>query len=278
MVFVKSLPPSTTDIIEEFLLSYFKESGATGVVMGLSGGLDSALCARICADAMSPARVRTVFMPSNNTSEQDHHHVEKIAEHIGVDLLTVPIGPIIDSYAGQLSVEGAGKPSSTVIDSGGDINLQPRIRMSILFYIANRDRLLVIGTSNKSELLTGYFTKYGDGASDLAIIGDLYKTQVFELSSMLGLPRWLLDKPPSPGLAPGVVDEDELGIGYGTLDQILAGFDQGYDVEYVAEKVGVDVEEARRIWRMIRSTIHKRRFPRIPKMGLNTVGLDRKET
>jgi NAD+ synthase len=123
----------------------------------------------------------------------------------------------------------------------------------------------------------GYFTKFGDGASDLALIGDLYKTQVFQLARSIGMPQWLLEKKPSPGLAVGVNDEDELKITYAFLDQILAGFDLGYGEEYVAEKVGIPHEEVLRIRNMVISTIHKRRFPRIPKIGLYTVGIDRRE-
>ncbi len=277
MVFVRSVNVAEKRVIEEFLRSNMQESGARGVVIGLSGGLDSAVCAALCAGVLPKEDVLLVFMPGDTTPEEDFGDVDRIAEHLGLRLHTIPIGETTEALISQISQQYPMGSGSSELNPSARINLKPRVRMTILFYLANLSNLLVIGTSNKSELLAGYFTKYGDGASDLALIGDLYKTQVFQLGELLDLPAWLLRKTPSPGLSPGVNDEDELGISYSLLDQLLAGFDLGYDDDYVARKVGADPAEARRIRRMIHSTIHKRRFPRIPKLGLNTVGIDRKE-
>jgi len=277
MVFVRSVNVAEKRVIEEFLRSNMQESGARGVVIGLSGGLDSAVCAALCAGVLPKEDVLLVFMPGDTTPEEDFGDVDRIAEHLGLRLHTIPIGETTEALISQISQQYPMGSGSSELNPSARINLKPRVRMTILFYLANLSNLLVIGTSNKSELLAGYFTKYGDGGSDLALIGDIYKTQVFQLGELLDLPAWLLRKTPSPGLSPGVNDEDELGISYSLLDQLLAGFDLGYDDDYVARKVGADPAEARRIRRMIHSTIHKRRFPRIPKLGLNTVGIDRKE-
>ena len=277
MVFVKKIGPEVADIIGSFLSANMRESGARGVVIGLSGGVDSALCAKLCSDILGKEKVYLFFMPEEATPEGDHEDVGRISEHLGLPLNTLPINGLVGAFKEHLSSYDAAKDPGDDNGRRAHINLKPRIRITVLFYYANLLDCLVIGSSNKSELLTGYFTKFGDGASDLAPIGDLYKTQVFQLAEILGLPSWLIEKSPSPGLDPGINDEDELKISYELLDQILAGLDFGYEVRYIARKVGVPLQEVARVQKMVDSTIHKRRFPRIPKIGLNTVGVDRKE-
>lgn len=288
MVFVKKVNSDVKIIIGEFLKANIRESGARGVIIGLSGGIDSTLCAKLCVDTLGKERVHLFFMPEDSTPPRDYEDVEKLSRYLNVLVHTFAINDLVKGFiaplsqyslAGRENLVGFGL-SSEIHEAArkrGKINLKPRIRISVLFYFANLYNCLVIGPSNKSELLVGYFTKFGDGASDLALIGDLYKTQVFQLAHSLGLPQWLLEKKPSPGLAVGVNDEDELKISYRLLDQILAGFDLGYPEEYVAEKVGISLEEVLRVRKMVISTIHKRRFPRIPKIGLYTVGIDRRE-
>jgi len=277
MVFVKTIGPEVADIIGSFLSTNMRESGARGVVIGLSGGIDSALCAKLCSDALGPEKVNLFFMPEEATPEGDHEDALRISKHLGIPLNTLPINGLVEVFKGHLSGYDAAKYSGDDNLRRAHINIKPRIRTAVLFYYANLLDCLVIGPSNKSELLTGYFTKFGDGASDLAPIGDLYKTQVYMLAEALELPSWLIEKRPSPGLAPGVSDEDELKISYKFLDRILAGLDFGYGAGYVAEKIGVPLDEVERVQGMVDSTIHKRRFPRIPKIGLYTVGVDRKE-
>jgi NAD+ synthase len=277
MVFVKKVNTDVKRIIGEFLGVNIRESGASGVVIGLSGGIDSALCAKLCVDTLGRERVHLFFMPEDSTPPGDFEDVEKLSRYLDVPVHTLPINDLVKGFADPLSRHGILGEVGEAAKNRGKINIKPRIRICILFYFANLYDCLVIGPSNKSELLVGYFTKFGDGASDLALIGDLYKTQVFQLARSIGMPQWLLEKKPSPGLAVGVNDEDELKITYAFLDQILAGFDLGYGEEYVAEKVGIPHEEVLRIRNMVISTIHKRRFPRIPKIGLYTVGIDRRE-
>lgn len=276
-MFVKRVNADVKRIMGEFLRANIRESGANGVVIGLSGGIDSALCAKLCVDVLGSERVHLLFMPEESTPPGDYEDIEKLSQYLNVPVHTLSINDLVKEFIGSLSHCGfAGEVGGSAMDRG-KTNIKPRIRISALFYFANIYNCLVIGPSNKSELLVGYFTKFGDGASDLALIGDLYKTQVFQMAGLLGLPQWILDKKPSPGLEVGVNDEDELKITYALLDQILAGFDLGYDDEYVAEKVGAPLGEVLRIRKMMISTIHKRRFPRIPKIGLYTVGIDRRE-
>lgn len=277
MSFIKKVGNEVADIIGTFLKANIRESGAEGVVIGLSGGIDSAVCAKLCIDVLGSDKVHLFFMPEEATPQEDYGDVKRIAEHLNVPVHTIPIGELVEGYERSLSGSDIVARNGERNEKRGRINVKPRIRVGLLFYFANMNNCLVIGPSNKSELLTGYFTKFGDGASDLALIGDLYKTQVFQLAGVLGLPSWLIEKKPSPGLAPGICDEDELKISYARLDRILAGFDLGYDVEYIAGKIGVPAAEVTRVRGMVDSTIHKRRFPRIPKIGLYTVGMDRKE-
>jgi len=277
MSFIKKVGNEVADIIGTFLKANIRESGAEGVVIGLSGGIDSAVCAKLCTDVLGSDKVHLFFMPEEATPQGDYGDVRKISDHLGVPVHTIPIGELVEGYERSLSDLDIAAINGERNEKRGRINVKPRIRVGLLYYYANMNNCLVIGPSNKSELLTGYFTKFGDGASDLALIGDLYKTQVFQLAGVLGLPPWLIEKKPSPGLTPGICDEEELKISYARLDRILAGFDFGYDVEYIAEKIGVPPAEVARVRGMVDSTIHKRRFPRIPKIGLYTVGMDRKE-
>jgi len=277
MSFIREVGNEVANIIGTFIEANMRESEAEGVVIGLSGGIDSAVCAKLCADVLGSDSVHLFFMPESATPQGDYGDVKKISEHLDVPVHTIPIGDLVEDYERLLSGSDMAAGTGGQNEKRARINVKPRIRVGLLFYFANLWNCLVIGPSNKSELLTGYFTKFGDGASDLALIGDLYKTQVFQLAGILELPTWLMEKKPSPGLAHGINDEDELKISYARLDQILAGFDFGYDVEYIAERVGIPVSEVERVRRMVDSTIHKRRFPRIPKIGLYTVGVDRKE-
>ncbi|MEM4589503.1 MAG: NAD(+) synthase, partial [Thermoplasmata archaeon] len=134
-----------------------------------------------------------------------------------------------------------------------------------------------IGASNKSELLTGYFTKYGDGASDIMPIGDLYKTQVRLLAKKVGLPDKIINKIPTAGLWKGQTDEDELGIDYATLDKILFGIELLMDDETISKETSINIERIRKVREMVENTKHKRILIYIPKLGVRTVGLDFRE-
>ncbi|HIP57929.1 MAG TPA: NAD(+) synthase, partial [Archaeoglobus profundus] len=141
-----------------------------------------------------------------------------------------------------------------------------RVRMTICYYYANSLGYLVAGTGNKSELMTGYFTKYGDGGVDFLPIGDLYKTEVFELAKYLGVPEKIIKKIPSAGLWAGQTDEDELGITYNKLDTILKGLEIGYSPNEICKIYNVKEEDVRRVIHLIESSKHKRELPPIVKV------------
>jgi NAD+ synthase len=149
--------------------------------------------------------------------------------------------------------------------------------MITLYVHANLENRLIMGTSNKSELATGYFTKFGDGGVDFSPIGDLYKTQVFELARAIDIPETLIDKPPSAGLSQGQTDEGELGLSYDILDRILLGIELKMVPADIANNVGVDASEVNRIHDLVRKNVHKRKMPLIPKIGIRTFGLDWRE-
>jgi NAD+ synthase len=150
--------------------------------------------------------------------------------------------------------------------------------MTFLYGDAFNSGSLVMGTSNKSELLVGYYTKWGDGASDLLPIGDIYKSQVYLLAEVLGVPKAILERKPTAELWDGQTDEDELGIDYSTLDQILLGIERQFSFKSLSSKTGIDLDAIKRIDNLIKLSIHKRVFPPVCKIGRRTVGLDWRET
>ncbi len=149
--------------------------------------------------------------------------------------------------------------------------------MIVLYHFANTEGRLVVGTGNKTELLVGYFTKFGDGGADLEPIGDLYKTEVRQLAASMGIPDRVVTKAPSAGLWKGQTDEGEMGITYDRLDAILFGLEQGLDEKVIADRAETSVKEVERIVGTVRMSAHKRKFPSAPKIGLRTPGLDWRE-
>ena len=150
--------------------------------------------------------------------------------------------------------------------------------MSLLYGEAFSSTNLVIGTSNKSELLVGYYTKWGDGASDFLPLGDLYKSQVYTLAKKLEVPDNILQRVPTAELWEGQSDEEELGISYKTLDKILLGLERQTPISVISSKTGIEINSVSRIEALVKSTIHKRVFPPVCKIGRRTVGLDWRET
>lgn len=259
----------TVAIIHSFIKQKISESGARGVVIGLSGGLDSAVVAKLCADALGPDKVLCLIMPESDTTEGDIKDALSISTELGVEYRVIDITHIIAAFSELLSPM---EPDPKALG-----NIKARCRMIALYVHANMENRLVMGTSNKSELATGYFTKFGDGGADFSPIGDLYKSQVFELARAIGVPGDLIDKPPSAGLVAGQNDEDELGLSYEILDRILLGIELKMAPEDISEKVGVAVSEVQRIQGLVKRSVHKRKRPLIPKTGIRTFGLDWRE-
>ena len=237
-----------TDTICNFIERYIKESNADGVVVGLSGGVDSSTVAFLCVRALGKERVLGLVMPEVGiTAEEDIRDAIDIAERLGIEYKTVEINEIVNLFKEKLGEGG----------KLAEANLKPRIRMIINYYHANRMNRLVAGTGNKSELMIGYFTKYGDGGVDFLPIGDLYKTEVLEIARYLGVPEKIIRKKPTAGLWIGQTDEDEIGMSYTELDKILEAIEKG-------EKR--DDEKFERVRYLIRISKHKREMPPVAKV------------
>jgi len=189
---------------------YFKKAKINKAVIGMSGGIDSALALKLTADAIGNNNVTALLMPEKGLSKrEDVKDAVELCESLKVKYKIIPINKLVEQFKGQNKVSL--------------INLKPRIRMLILYNHANLHGALVIGTSNKTELKLGYFTKHGDGACDIEVIGDLYKTEVRGLARYLGLPLGIINKVPSAGLFKGQTDEDEIGETYENIDKMLKG-------------------------------------------------------
>jgi len=274
-------PAEAGTIIGQFLSERLEASGASGFVLGLSGGLDSALALAIAAGSVGPQRVKAVFMPYGGLSRNDLAFALSAADAASVELEKIDITASVDAH--PFKVEGTAHG-----------NLQARIRMCVLYSIANTEGRLVLGTSNKTELMLGYFTKFGDGGSDLCPLGDLLKTQVRTLAATEGVPHPIIERPPTAALAAGQTDEGDLGMPYTVLDPIIIGYLHGMDPDSIADALDlsvvtpqekersgigdhVDAGDVRRVIAMIRSSMHKRDALVIPKIGPDTIGIDLRE-
>ena len=232
------------DRIADWIAAAVQEAGARGAVVGLSGGVDSTLTAALCKQALGE-NVLGVILPceSDRRDEDDARHA---AYKLGMATVTVRLDRPFGALAESLHA----------VDGLGRANLKPRLRMAVLYHFANTLSYMVVGTGNKTEFMVGYFTKYGDGGADILPLGGLYKTQVWQLARQLGLPRRIIDKPPSAGLWEGQTDEEELGLGYVELDRALSAIESG-KTECVAPAM-LD-----RVRGMVDGSAHKRVGPKV---------------
>jgi NAD+ synthase len=258
----------TEEAILEFIVEKVRESKAKGVVVGLSGGIDSAVTSVLCAKAIGSEKVLNLFLPCKTTPAGDRRDVEAVCRQFGMELKVVDISTMVDAVRKTLP----GAEDKKVLG-----NATARLRMIVLFHHAKILDRVVMGTSNKSELLTGYFTKFGDGGADFCPLGDLYKTEVRELAKNLALPKQIMEKVPTAGLWEGQTDEGELGLTYEELDQILIGMELNLSNEDIASRTKIELDKVERVWEMHRASVHKRKTPLIPKLGFRTIGLDWRE-
>jgi NAD+ synthase len=265
MTLVPRLPSHAETTIHAFLRAQVEEAGARGVVVGLSGGIDSAVTARLARDALGAARVLGVLLPGPSFPPALATEIEEYARGLGIEHRTVPIGPAEVAMQAMLP---------DVHDRTTRGNASARLRMTVLYAIARDAHRLVLGTGNKSEILLGYFTKYGDGGTDLAPLGDLYKTEVRELAERLDLPGAIRSRPPTAGLWEGQTDEEELGAPYSELDQVLRGMEELRNPEEIAQRTGIPLRTVRSVEARVAANRHKRRLAPIPKLSLRTVGID----
>jgi NAD+ synthase len=256
-------------IIRSFIRHHLEESGARGLVVGMSGGLDSTLVAKLCVDSVGPGKVVGVWSGEGPAAGADYEDARGWAETVGIELRRYDIAPLADAFRRTLKIEDADR-----IALG---NIKARIRMIILYAIANTEHRLVMGTSNKSEIAVGYASKFGDAGADFFPIGDLYKTQVREMAAFLGVPKRILEKVPTAGLWEGQTDEGELGIRYEDLDRVLLGIEIHLSLEEIASRAGVPIDRVRHVEALVARGAHKRKPPLIPKVGIRTFGLDWRE-
>ena len=266
-----------------FIRGQVEGAGAGGVVFGLSGGIDSSVVAHLAKRALGRERCLALIMPNEAfTPDSETDDGLLVAAGLGLRHKVIPIGAVSDAATGAASaaaVAGGGGEGGGG-DAGGDAvrlavgNLNARLRAALLYYEAQARGYLVAGTDDRSEYLIGYFTKYGDGASDLLPIADLYKTQVQRLGEHLGVPRHIVEKAPSPHLWRGHDAAGELGMGYETVDAILSGATAGGAGSDVGEEAaaaaaaaaGIGEAHARRIASLNRASAHKRALQPIARL------------
>jgi len=253
----------TTKVIKNFIRDYLKKAGKSRVVIGLSGGIDSSLVLKLATLSIGKENVFAFFLPETATPLNDFEHSRLMARLTGVNYKIIDISSIVHSIVDKENLDK--------VTIG---NIKARIRMIYLYKYANMLDALVCGTSNKTELLLGYFTKYGDGGADFLPIGDLYKSQVYMLARHLEIPEEIIKKPPTAGLWQGQTDEEELGLPYEKIDKILYGIERKRGFEEIAEMAGVELKEVERIYEMVKKNEHKRRLAIIPKIGFKSIGTD----
>ena len=247
------IPNITTDDVDsliQFIRTTVDQIGCKGVVIGISGGIDSAVVTKLCVDALGPDKVLNVFMPSRVTPAEDYKTTAELCSKWGTEYKVVDIQPAVDALAAVLL---SGK--ETPLERG---NISARCRMIVLYNLAKKRSYIVMGTSNQSELMMGYFTKFGDGACDVTPLANMYKTEVRQIARIIGIPEEIIAKPPSAGLWEGQTDESEMGIKYSDLDQILYDMEEDRSDAQIAADTGLPKEKIAEIRRQVDSMEHKR--------------------
>jgi len=226
---------------------YFKLAGIEKAVIGVSGGVDSALCLKLVVDAIGADKVSALIMPEKGiSSEENMRHAKTLCEFLKVDFEVIFINKFLADF---LTLPW--QPNELA-----QINTKARVRMLLLYNFANTKNALVIGTSNKTELALGYGTKYGDLGADIEIIGDLLKEEVYKLGEHVGLPEEFLTKTPSAELYPGQTDESEIGLSYKEMDAILKHLEKGLSKEDVISK-GINPNSVLKVFRLMELNRHK---------------------
>ncbi|MEE8179737.1 MAG: NAD+ synthase [bacterium] len=263
-------------VLVEFIRKKIENSGFQRAVLGLSGGLDSTVVAYLAVEALGdPHNVYALILPYKSYQSESVKDARLIARKLGINSQIIRIDPMIEEYFRKFSYRRISHP--VILGSEGlqvkaleylrRGNKMARERMSILYDWALVLRGLVLGTSNKTELSMGYFTKYGDGGVDLEPLGDLYKTQVRQLAKYLGVPQSIIRRRPSAGLWPGQTDEGELGINYEELDKILyCMFEKKHSIKKLLT-LGFSIENVEKVKNFVKNSKHKRRLPPVAKIG-----------
>ena len=256
-------PKIVVDCIVYFLREEVKKAGFEKVVVGLSGGVDSSLTAFLSVMALGKENVIGISMPYKSSSSDSVEDAKLVAETLSIEFHVVDITPQIDAYLERFELDR--------VRLG---NKLARERMSILYDFAHFKKGLVVGTSNKTELLVGYSTRWGDGAYDINPIGDLYKTQVWQIAQFVGVPEKIVKKTPTADLWAGQTDEGELGIDYHTLDKILCAYVELRLRKEEIVRAGFPEDKVDRVLKLVKTSQFKRKPSPICKLSPRTVDKD----
>jgi NAD+ synthase len=250
---------ATRDHVVEFIRGVVDDAGADGAVLGLSGGIDSTLTAYLAADALGPEDLHGLIMPSEVNRAEDASDAERVAQELGIAYDVVEIRSIVDRITSAFPEARDDKLATG--------NVRVRARGVLNYYVANHENAIVLGTGNRTEALTGYFTKYGDQAVDCNPIGNLYKQQVRQLAAHVGVPDDLVMRTPTAGMWTGQTDEEELGLSYDHIDAILALHVDGPLSTAATVRHLDDVTEAQveRVEELYEQSKHKRAMPPAPE-------------
>jgi len=253
-----------SEVLQRFLKEETTKTGFEKVVLGLSGGIDSSVVAYLCAQAFPAKDVIALIMPYRTSNPENIEHAEQVAKQLKINYEICDISPMVDEFFKN-------EPDANMIRRG---NRMARERMCFLYDYSSKQKSMVIGTSNKTELLLGYGTIFGDLASAINPIGDLYKNQIRELAEYLGVPKDIINKPPSADLWVGQTDEDEIGYSYEQIDELLHYMiDFRYSKDMLVDQ-GFSEDMINKIQKMIQTSQFKRRPPIIAKLSNRTINQD----
>ena len=253
-------PSVTRERVTSFLRESVMSADADGVVVNLSGGLDSTVTAALAVEALGSEQVYGLIQPSTKLGVHHTWDAEALAEALEIESDTIHLQPLFAQFGSVTPDRFKLHDRPTLVG-----NATARLRMAMAYLAANAENRLVCGTTNRSERLLGYVTKYGDGAADLLPIGHLYKTEVEALAVELDVPRFVREKPPTAGIVAGQRDAEDLGADYTVIDPVLRlGVDEGHDVETIAARLGIDRDVVDGLLKRYQTTGHKRRRPPMP--------------
>jgi NAD+ synthase len=298
-------PAAVAARIEPFIREAVDRFQRGGVILGMSGGVDSALVATLACRALGPDKVHTLLLPERDSSPESRTDAQIECRRLGIDHREVNIAPMLEPLgiyrlvplrilglrsvkaavvqsqhrsqtaalgempfrAGLLGTRDLGSQKQLINAGNAYARAKHRQRLLTLYYYADLENLLVLGTTNRSESMSGFVVKWGDNVADIEPILPLYKTQVWALARHLGVTQHIIDKAPSPDLIPGIVDTTALGIDYETMDRISVGLDQGWEVEAIAEAAGATPEQVVHVREMRQRSAHLRTLPPVPDLA-----------
>ncbi|MFB6236550.1 MAG: NAD+ synthase [Halopenitus sp.] len=244
------------DAVVEFLRTYLSKSGADGYVLGISGGLDSAVAATLAVEAVGPSRVTGIVMPGEPSDPENMADARKLCAALDIDHYEIDIAPLVEDFSDAIPHD---------LDTVALGNVRARTRMVLWYADANAEDRLVLGADNRAEVLLGYFTKHGDNGVDVSALGDLYKTEVASLAQYIDLSSRFIEKTPTAGLWEGQTDEGEIGVRYAVVDDVLRHVvDRGHSIDETVTKTGYDREDVERVVELHRDSEHKRSPPESP--------------